>query len=537
MEDIYLSCPWLEGGFSFGINCINVCCISHSGDKGTPFLCDYDGGDFPYEHVISTKNGIIKKLNNDELTPCTGCQYLNKRKWDKLFFPFNMIAINHFIECNLRCNYCYSSNPIYTIGVSEKPYILKDAFDTIISENLLDPSSIVIWGGGEPTIYPEFTEILKLSAQYNIKTQIFTNCTTRLVIIEDYLKKGIINRIVCSVDAGNRETYIKVKGKDRYDIVWENIAQYIKISSSESVIVKYIFLDENKSKNDIEMFIDVCKNNNVKYITIEANFYDYDCYNGDIPDDLIDKMSYMAFLAMINGIHYNVGNYIGNSSYLRIKFKSIEYCFVNEISLTKQIFDEIYKTFFPSAYELLKQGEKVSSLAEWIDNRDHYIKNLSYLKKQLKEKEIFINSQNKMIVDKENFINSQNKMIREKENFIKYQNIMVQEKEWETIKLNNFIKRIRTRRRSRIIRFFWSLIPNKYMNIYNILEKKNLVIKEYEEKVNRLKNTSKILKRNIKNIHNQLRNKEKFIKQQNYMILEKEEKIIEQHKIIGSIKR
>jgi radical SAM protein with 4Fe4S-binding SPASM domain len=85
--------------------------------------------------------------------------------------------------CNLKCIYCYSDGGIPMKG--EITY--EEIVDIIYQACDLGVKSIVVIGGGEPTIYYKFREIIDLIDRLEVIPVVFTNCTTIDVELADYL--------------------------------------------------------------------------------------------------------------------------------------------------------------------------------------------------------------------------------------------------------------------------------------------------------------------------------------------------------------
>ena len=91
---------------------------------------------------------------------------------------------------------------------------------------MLDRRSIVDWGGGEPTIYPEIDEALELLTRFGSTTWVHTNGTRVPKPIRGGLSTTRLH-ILCSIDAGTRQTWQRIKNKDMLHIVWRNLEEYI----------------------------------------------------------------------------------------------------------------------------------------------------------------------------------------------------------------------------------------------------------------------------------------------------------------------
>jgi MoaA/NifB/PqqE/SkfB family radical SAM enzyme len=78
---------------------------------------------------------------------------------------------------------------------------------------------VILTGGGEPTISPDFDKITKYLEQNSIPYGINTNFNVFKAIKPNYLK--------ISLDGYDRESYQKARGVDKYDTVISNIKEYL----------------------------------------------------------------------------------------------------------------------------------------------------------------------------------------------------------------------------------------------------------------------------------------------------------------------
>jgi MoaA/NifB/PqqE/SkfB family radical SAM enzyme len=88
---------------------------------------------------------------------------------------------------------------------------------TILLENGV--KGVILTGGGEPTISPDFDKITDYLEQNSIPYGINTNFNVYKAISPNYLK--------ISLDGYDRESYQKARGVDKYDTVIENIERYL----------------------------------------------------------------------------------------------------------------------------------------------------------------------------------------------------------------------------------------------------------------------------------------------------------------------
>ena len=249
----YPSCDWLEGGLSFNRRSLNACLIVHHG-RGCPELMKFNGGEIPVGQVLAARNEMIRQNQNGGHAACKGCPHLVTKRWPKPKFAFETIGIANFTRCNLRCNYCYlqTAKDRSILDGGDKPYHVKPVLEQLIREGLLAPKAIIDWGGGEPTIYPEFDSILELTTRRGASNHVHTNGTR----FPTPLKRGLSTRkirIMCSIDAGSRETYNLIKDEDLYDRVWKNLAEYKRAGCR--LFVKYIVKEENCNGSDLAAFM------------------------------------------------------------------------------------------------------------------------------------------------------------------------------------------------------------------------------------------------------------------------------------------
>lgn len=119
--------------------------------------------------------------------------------------------------CNNKCPYCTYAR----YKQRSSTYMTFKDFErniTILLENGV--KGVILTGGGEPTISPDFDKITDFLEQNSIPYGINTNFNMFKAIKPNYLK--------ISLDGYDRESYQKARGVDRYDIVLTNIKEYLK---------------------------------------------------------------------------------------------------------------------------------------------------------------------------------------------------------------------------------------------------------------------------------------------------------------------
>lgn len=119
--------------------------------------------------------------------------------------------------CNNKCPYCIYAR----YKQRSSTYMTFEGFKNNINILLANGvKGVILTGGGEPTISPDFDKITDFLEQNSIPYGINTNFNLFKAIKPNYLK--------ISLDGYDRESYQKARGVDRYDIVLTNIKEYLK---------------------------------------------------------------------------------------------------------------------------------------------------------------------------------------------------------------------------------------------------------------------------------------------------------------------
>lgn len=270
---MYTSCEWIESRVVLEQTKLKFCCIGHSGHKGYVPICAYDGGEIPEAAVRAARAKLIEENNTPGAeTGCTGCHFLETRDWDKERKSqklFDTVYVANFSICNLSCRYCFVYLNEFTELSNVVGYPLLPVFQRLIEGGHLAEGAKVEWGGGEPTIVPGFAEIMRLLMRMNLYQQIHSSSVKFSPELAEALRLGKA-QAVTSVDAGTRATYKEVKGRDRFDIVWENVGKYA--ASGGKMALKYIVRHNNCDEANIQGFIARAKACGIKEVVLTPDF-------------------------------------------------------------------------------------------------------------------------------------------------------------------------------------------------------------------------------------------------------------------------
>ena len=256
----YKSCKDLEKSIYLAPNEIRSCCqrfFFKGKMRGDAKLLDIDKKNSPKPSDIQKGRKVLfEDIQKDKVESCLGCPHLYDRS-DKPNFTSDIdhLSIEHHSFCNLRCNYC---SEIY-YGGKKSNYDVIEFIKNLSENKSFKNCKQVVWGGGEPTLDKSFEIIVKEIDKYanpKIYHRVFTNSVRYHNAVYEFLKRGLI-KIVTSIDAGTEETFKKVRGRNKFFNVFENLSRYAK-GNSNSITVKYIFTEDNYSENELIKFVENC---------------------------------------------------------------------------------------------------------------------------------------------------------------------------------------------------------------------------------------------------------------------------------------
>ena len=268
-------------------------CSSCTTSLGAPIIYREDLSSFSSGVYFKSLERIME-LNQTEKAPCKGCAHL-KKQFVPLFKSKNFISgftINNFLRCNSKCIYCGldSQSPDYF-------YSILPVIKQMHEEKILSPNCQFIWGGGEPTIYKEFEDVVNYLRNSEYYQTINSSGLKFSPAIFNGLSKKVLN-LQISVDSGTKDTYAKVKGQDGFERVWENIKRYCEFP--EHVRIKYIIFAPNNSEEEVRAFIDQCIRSNVKFIEISLEGHQISGVVGERPWGKVTERDIEAHILMKN---------------------------------------------------------------------------------------------------------------------------------------------------------------------------------------------------------------------------------------------
>ena len=304
MEEIkrekYISCKWLESGVCFdngfyGSN-VKLCCYMSAPGGGNSMIYEgYNGEKINWDEFFRIKNKYREiQKKGDTVEGCRGCVFLEENDWLQTDY-IDSIIFDHFTKCNCNCKYCYTEEDKKRYN-SLKTYNIFPIIEDMYKRNILKVGGSIGFGGGEPTILPEFDKLLNFLIKKGFRNiRVPSSGIKYSRVIEKGIKTGQVT-VVVSIDSSSSETYKKIKQINAYKVVSKNLIKYAKAQKqSYNVISKYIIIPNiNDTKTEIDGWLSFSKENNIGIIVIDIENSWLNRYRKDKPDEnVLDLIRYV----------------------------------------------------------------------------------------------------------------------------------------------------------------------------------------------------------------------------------------------------
>lgn len=190
--------------------------------------------------------------------------------------------------CNNKCPYCTYAR--YKQRGSS--YMTFEAFKDNITILLANGvKGVILTGGGEPTISPDFDKITAYLEAESIPYGINTNFNVFKAIKPNYLK--------ISLDGYDRESYQKARGVDKYDTVISNIKEYLIYKHSSKLKTSVGIQTVATNIEDVVRFYEAHKGLDVDYFNIRPMESTCGEYYQDIRNEM-ERTIILDYLKEIN---------------------------------------------------------------------------------------------------------------------------------------------------------------------------------------------------------------------------------------------
>lgn len=275
---------------------LETCCFTcHSGGGHITIKNEYAGEEIDWQKLFDFKRKYREEHKKGNLTPnCVGCVFLEEKEWDNEDY-INFLQFNYWVQCNSKCTYCYEVQN-KKIFEKIKPYDTVPIIREMIEKNILRPGGEVSFGGGEPTIAPEFEELINLLTESGFRNmRIHSSGIKFSPAIENAIKKGVLN-VVISIDAGCEKTYKKVKNVNCYKKVIENMKKYAAANTNNYGLMtsKYIIIPNvNDNRKEIDLWIESIREIGGKWLAVDIEDVWYKTNRATISSYYLDLINYI----------------------------------------------------------------------------------------------------------------------------------------------------------------------------------------------------------------------------------------------------
>jgi radical SAM protein with 4Fe4S-binding SPASM domain len=170
-------------------------------------------------------------------------------------------------HCNLKCKMCVRNE-----NIKNPKHLSFDTFKNIYDQ--VKPLKITLSGQGEPLLNKELNQMIKYARENGSSVMIPSNGTLILKnnLANDLVESGL-NVLKISIDAANKDTYIKVRGQDCFNDIIEGIKKIQEIKKEKKSLFPEIRLDIvvlEENINEIPDIISLAKFLNVNTVFFRA---------------------------------------------------------------------------------------------------------------------------------------------------------------------------------------------------------------------------------------------------------------------------
>ena len=325
----FVSCKDLEGSIFLRSNEIRACCkrfFVNGEIKGDVVLANYEE-DFSKTLIKSEakRQELRTKLRVGNECECTGCPYLQVFEKKHPQQGISYISVENHSICNLRCSYC--SEEYY--GGTKETYKISEAMSEILKANAVASKCDVVWGGGEPSIGPTFSEAID---EMEVLNGCFHKFITNAVRYNSKIAEKLVSgkgQVITSIDASCAESFKAVRGRDKFHDVLSNLKQYASINPS-LVTIKYIIMDENSSNNSLEQFVDLM----LQHGFGDCNFQISCNFKYEFTSEILVKQAAYLFSLLVK----NNCKYVYLDDLFVARVSEHKNCLINEPSLKNYLF-------------------------------------------------------------------------------------------------------------------------------------------------------------------------------------------------------
>ena len=298
-----ICCHYLLHQIVLSYGAIHPCCSNTIVSTNSQLQLDYYGELIDINEYIKNRQVYVDAFSKGDLPACyknctlyQPCENISEKVY------FDIINVSNRTNCNCNCIYC----DLRDNGNQQKkheldkrpPYDIHPDLNDIKNQNLIASQCEYFISGGEVSEYPkeEIEWLLFFALSNNCNIQLMSSGIKFSPEIAKILSVATVNFKI-SPDSGTKETYEKVKRVKAFDVVWKNIASYIKAAENNKkaeIEIKYVLIPGlNDNIDELNSFVNQCRKVKAKNIVVDIeHFWLYSKSNKEIPLSLINAVKY-----------------------------------------------------------------------------------------------------------------------------------------------------------------------------------------------------------------------------------------------------
>lgn len=274
-------CKFLINGLSFHQKNVRFCTTLQLGELISTYQ---ENAKELALKIYNLRKQIRDNIDNNIIPEgCKNCIYKNNEYISDE--KIKKIDLYYWYHCNCGCFYCsYRDETKGEFSDKEKEGspIIYDTIKELYRLDEIDKKELVVtFGGGELGVLKEFPKLVDIFLKNNVQSVWCESSGIKYSkAVDKLLKKGkgVITVAVCS---GSSEVYKKIKNRDKYKQVMNNLKKYAKAarkykkdeSNVINVISKFIILNGfNNTIEEVEKWLLESKKYGLKHVEISMEF-------------------------------------------------------------------------------------------------------------------------------------------------------------------------------------------------------------------------------------------------------------------------
>jgi radical S-adenosyl methionine domain-containing protein 2 len=154
--------------------------------------------------------------------------------------------------CNMRCKFCFATFQDVKKTILPKGHLPKEEAIKIVKQLAYFGFEKITFAGGEPTLCPWISDLIKIAKEYGLTTMVVTNGSK---LTDDFLKKNkkYLDWIAVSIDSLNESSNLsigrkmhkdKTISKEKYLTIIKNIKKYGYGLKINTVINEFNYIED-----------------------------------------------------------------------------------------------------------------------------------------------------------------------------------------------------------------------------------------------------------------------------------------------------